>query len=205
MTAARRLEKAQKTFAVVRRELERAIALEALYARCASAPDILETMEHSMEGRGFLMVRDAIHRDLTVTLMGIVERGQERTACLGVLLGILDDAQVVDALKRSGATAGKDADAFIAAARQAYSALHVEQTMKALRTLRDKVIVHVERGDVKHGAKVGDARKVLEKVVPIVQNLGRALGRGDLCLPARQERWARHADRFWRHVARSRG
>jgi len=203
MTATSRLEKAQKTFTVVRLELQRAIALEALYARCASAPDILETMEHSMEGHGFFMVRDAIHRDLTVTLMGIVERGQERTACLGVLLRILDHAQVVDALKRS-ATTRKDADAFIAAARQAYSALHVEQTMKALRTLRDKVIVHVERGDVKHGAKVGDARKILQKVFPIVQNLGRALGQGDLWLPAQQEQWVQHADRFWRHVARSR-
>jgi len=203
MTATSRLEKARKTFTVIRRELERAIALEALYARCAAAPDILEAMEHSMEGHGFFIVRDAIHRDLTVTLMGIVERGQERTACLGVLLGILDDARVVDALKRS-ATARKDAGAFIAAARQAYSALHVEQTMKALRTLRDKVIVHVERGDVKHGAKVGDARKVLEKVFPIMQNLGRALGEGDLCLAAQQERWARHADRFWRHVAHPR-
>ena len=203
MTAAARLAKVEGDLELISREVRRAISLAAMYSRCTEFHDIVDMMSDSMEGRGFLTVRDALHRDLIVTLMGVVERGQDRTACLGVLLKMLGDSQVIEEVKR-GPSRHPEAAALIAAARCDYEDLHVETMLKSLRTLRDRVIAHVERGEVKHGVRLGDERQILLKVIPIVEKIAKALRGAEYHLMELREEWTSNADVFWSHVATSR-
>src|SRR5713226_7845787 len=83
MTADARLTKVEGDLELISREVRRAISLAAMYSRCPECHDIIDMISDSAEGWGFLTIRDALHRDLIVTLMGVVERGQDRTACLG--------------------------------------------------------------------------------------------------------------------------
>jgi hypothetical protein len=172
-----------------------------MYSRCTEFHDITDMMSDSMEGAGFLTIRDALHRDLIVTLMGVVERGQDRTACLGVLLKMLGDPQVIEEVKR-GPSRHPEAAELIAAARCDYEDLHVETMLKSLRMLRDRVIAHVERGEVKHGVRLGDERQILLKVIPIVEKIANALRGEEYHLMELREEWASNADVFWSHVAR---
>ncbi len=199
MTAAARLAKVEGDLELISREVRRAISLAAMYSRCTEFHDIVDMMSESMEGWGFLTVRDALHRDLIVTLMGVVERGQDRTACLGVLLKMLGDPQVIEEVKR-GPSRHPEAAALIAAARCDYEDLHVETMLKSLRTLRDRVIAHVERGEVKHGVRLGDERQILLKVIPIVEKIAKALRGEEYHLTELREEWASNADVFWSHV-----
>src|SRR5260221_5232548 len=139
MTAAARLAKVESDLELISREVRRAISLAAMYARCREFHDIIDMMSDSMEGRGFLTIRDALHRDLIVTLMGVVERGQDRTACLGMLLKKLGDPQVIAEVKR-GPSRHPEAAELIAAARCDNEDLHAETMLRSLRMLRDRVI-----------------------------------------------------------------
>jgi hypothetical protein len=202
MTASARLAKAKGDLELVSREVRRAISLAALYTRCTEARDVVETMSDSVEGWGFITVRDALHRDLIVTLMGVVHRrGQDRTACLGVLIEMLGDPQVVKEIERSPSS-HQDSIELLASARRDYEGLCAGPMLKALRALRDKVIAHVERGDVKHGARLGDEREILLKVIPIVEKIAKALNGEEDRLMELREAWAENADAFWSHVAR---
>src|SRR5260370_34501187 len=100
MTAAARLAKVEGDLELISREVRRAISLAALYSRCTEFHDIVDMMSESMEGWGFLTVRDALHRDLIVTLMRVVESGQDRTAYLCVTLNMLRDAMEIVVVKR---------------------------------------------------------------------------------------------------------
>src|SRR5260370_6587963 len=201
MTAAARLAEVEGDLELISREVRRAIFLAAMYSRCTEFHDIVDMMSESMEGWGFLTVRDALHRDLIVTLMGVVERGQDRTACLGVLLKMLGDPQVIEEVKR-GPSRHPEAAALIAAARCDYEDLHVETMLKSLRMLRDRVIAHVERGEVKHGVRLGDERQILLKVIAIVEKIAKALRGAEYHLMELREEWTSNADVFWSHAAR---
>jgi hypothetical protein len=202
MTAAARLTKVEGDLELISREVRRAISLAAMYSRCTEFRNIIDMMSDSAEGRGVLAIRDALHRDLIVTLMGVVERGQDRTACLGVLLKMLGDPQVIEEVGR-GPSRHPEAAALIAAARCDYEDLHVETMLKSLRMLRDRVIAHVERGEAKHGVGLGVERQILLKVIAIVEKIATALRGAEYDLMALREEWASKADVFWSHVARA--
>jgi hypothetical protein len=200
MTADARLTKVEGDLELISREVRRAISLAAMYSRCPECHDIIDMISDSAEGSGFLTIRDALHRDLIVTLMGVVERGQDRTACLGVLLKMLGDPQVIEEVRR-GPSRHPEAAALIAAARRDYEDLHVETMLRSLRMLRDRVIAHVERGQVKHGVRLGDERQILLKVIAIVEKIAKALRGAEYHLMELREEWASNADVFWSHVA----
>jgi hypothetical protein len=202
MTAAARLTKVDGDLDLISREIRRAISLAAMYSRCTEFDDIIDMMSDSREGRGVLAIRDALHRDLIMTLMGVVERGQDRTACLGVLLKMLGDPRVIEEV-RCGPSRHPEAAALIEAARCDYEELHVETVLKSLRMLRDRVIAHLERGEVKHGVRLGDERQILLKVIPIVEKIAKALRGAEYHLMELREEWASNADVFWSHVVRA--
>ena len=56
-------------------------------------------MDRSIEGFGFGVVRDAIHRDLVITLQTVVLPGQDTSACIPALLDIVEDSSVVNLMK----------------------------------------------------------------------------------------------------------
>src|SRR6266404_8615897 len=201
MTADARLTKVEGDLELISREVRRAISLAAMYSRCPECHDIIDMISDSAEGSGFLTIRDALHRDLIVTLLGVVERGQDRTACLGVLLKMLGDPQVIEEVRR-GPSRHPEAAALIAAARRDYEDLHVETMLRSLRMLRDRVIAHVERGQVKHGVRLGDERQILLKVIAIVEKIAKALRGAEYHLMELREEWTSNADVFWSHVAR---
>jgi len=203
MTANMRLTKARKILATLGVEMNRATALQKLWVRCADKPDILDAMNVSHETWGFNIVRDSLQRDLIVTLLKILERGQDRSACIQALLKITDDDQVVDVMKAQS-TKPSEVDFRIARAKQAFAHLEADGMLKALRTLRDKVIAHVEFGQVAHGAKIGYERKVLERAIPIFEDLAVAVRDREFGLERTQDLWGRHAEAFWSHVARPR-
>jgi hypothetical protein len=203
MTADARLTKVEGDLELISREVRRAISLAAMYSRCPECHDIIDMISDSAEGWGFLTIRDALHRDLIVTLLGVVERGQDRTACLGVLLKMLGDPQVIEEVRR-GPSRHPEAAALIAAARRDYEDLHVETMLRSLRMLRDRVIAHVERGQVKHGVRLGDERQILLKVIAIVEKIAKALRGAEHHLMELREERASNADDFWSHVARPR-
>jgi hypothetical protein len=185
MTASARLAKARAILAQIEASLSRAVALEALDAHrpvSSGGPDATESRR---------VVGDAIHRDLVVTLVGTIERGQERTASLGVLFAILADPRVVAELKCP--------PGYVERARAAYAVLHGEDSFKALRKLRDRTIAHAERGAGIDVSGVGAARRVLDRVLPVVDDVARALRDGPtVAWDDQRWDWARRAEAFWR-------
>jgi len=202
VSAIQRLNKAEKILVTVSAELIRAISLQAMLARCANERDILNTLNHSREAFGFVTVRNAIHRDLTVTLLTVLERGQKRSACIPRLLEIASDPRVVELMKNS--TARDDVEDRIDRAERGFAQLETDGMLKSLRKLRDKVIAHVEVPPVAHGAKYGDADRVLERTIPIFQDLSVVILDREYQLDGEQRFWRQNADSFWTHVAKPR-
>jgi hypothetical protein len=73
--------------------------------------------------------------------------------------------------------------------------------LKSLRTLRDKAIAHMEHGTVTHGAKIGYERKVLERTIPIFEDLAVAVRDREFHFEKMRDRWLDLADAFWERVA----
>jgi hypothetical protein len=174
-----------------------------MWARSADKPDILGVMNNSREAFGFGAVRDAIHRDLIITLLTTLEPGQSRSACMPALFDIAEDSSVVE-LMQERSRRPKEVKRRLATAKSKFDLLVRSKEVKALRTVRNKVIAHVANRPVAHKAKYGDERKVLEAIIPIFEDLAAAIQDRDFKLGAKRDRWHSHADTFWTHVARPR-
>ena len=76
MTAGQRLVKAEKILAVAGGEILRSCALQAMWARCNNRT-VLDAITGTKAAFGFNSVRDALHRDLVVTLLTVLEKRQD--------------------------------------------------------------------------------------------------------------------------------
>jgi len=200
LSADQRLKKADKILDSIRMGLQRAIALHEMWARCADKRDILDRMDRSIEGFGFGVVRDAIHRDLVITLLTVVLPGQDTSACIPALLDIVEDSSVVNLMKERS-TQPKRVEERIKSAKVKSDSLVKSREVGTLRTVRNKLIAHIVYDNVAHGAKYGDERKVLEQAIPIFEDLALAIKDRDFGLKAKPNQWRRHADAFWTHIA----
>jgi hypothetical protein len=79
-------------------DLLRAIALHAAYARCADKEDVLDALNNTLEAHGFGLVREALFRDLVMSLMRIHDGGRSDTASLENLMNLAADYRVRDAI-----------------------------------------------------------------------------------------------------------
>jgi hypothetical protein len=94
MTATARLEKARRILTMVVADVEHAIKLQAMWARCADKPDVLGAFNHTRDAWGFNIARDAIHMSLMVTLGRIYDTSGGEPASIPSLMRILRDKDV---------------------------------------------------------------------------------------------------------------
>lgn len=201
--AQRLLVKAEKILAITQATLLHAITLNEMWERCADKRDILDTMKGSHEAFGFTVVRIAIYRDFVITLLTVLEKGDDRSACIPALLNIAEDNSVVKLMKERSMRP-IEVERRIATAKSKFASLVDSGEVKALRKMRNKLIAHVEYRNVAHNAKYGDERKMLERTIPIFEDLAVAIKDRDFRLEVKRDQWCKHSDAFWRHVARPR-
>jgi hypothetical protein len=173
MIARQRLMKAEKILATAGTEMHRSCALYAMWAGCNNHA-VLDNITGTKAARGFSFVRDALYRDLVVTLLTVLEKGQDGSACIPALLKITNDPEVVELMKAKSMRPD-EVEGRILSAKQGFKQLEGDGMLRSLRKLRNKAIAHVEHRDVKHGAKYGDERKVLERTIPVFEDLAVAV------------------------------
>jgi len=139
---------------------------------------------------GFGLVRESIHKDLTLTLTKLYDKGDDDLAFQRVFrlcmpegaAPVVDNAAYVEAEKiYAAALNGKD-----------------DNALKSLRLLRNKVLAHTDTRSAKQTAIYRHAQIVLDDSIAICERLSVALGTEVLSFSSCKDVWAYEADRFWR-------
>jgi hypothetical protein len=190
MSAQRRLDKAGRLTARIVAEVNRAIALHAVWARCTGQPEVVAELAGEP---AFALVRDALLIDLTMALCRLYEAGQDASATFHRLFRTLDDP-TVGALLRCPDDHG--------AAVERYRSLQASGAIKRVRDLRDRVLAHNDTRGISRGPLAGDAASLVNASVDIAGLAHRAVTGSEPQFALCRETWASFADRFW---ARAKG
>jgi hypothetical protein len=192
VTPEERHHEAESLITRVNAELIRVLALQEMWSRCRIQQDVLIAMGREDLKPGFLLVRDALHIDLIMSLVRLYDDPKRYIpASVPVLIKRLQEPAIrklIDACPK----------------RQTASecALRLYQTgserrRSALRTLRDKVLAHNEIGNIEHGAEYGDETRLVVETAEIASQIDRAIrGQAAQFAPASLT-WKWLADAYW--------
>jgi hypothetical protein len=194
MSDAQRLLKAEDIVRKLNEQAVRAIALRAMWARCADKEDVLYAMRPDHLTPGFRIVRDSLHIDLILTLMRLHERAPQEPASIPAVVEILSDPNIQRAL---GEVGRRDA------ARECLELFDElpRDVLRRLRQLRDRVLAHNDRRGLEMEPTVGDETLLLNKSLAIVSAMDLAIRGNGSFLSEPQQFWDALADGFWEHVA----
>lgn len=88
-----RLEKAKRLIAAIEDDLRRAVALNAVFQRCALSKDVHKAFNNTYEANGLLVIHNALLCEFVMILMRICDR-DSNSAGMPQLCGILEDKTV---------------------------------------------------------------------------------------------------------------
>jgi hypothetical protein len=181
-----RLTEASKLVEAMSKEVFRAIALRALWGRCANDKDVLAAVNDA-KLIAFNVTRDALHKDLVLTLTKLYDTGKDDLAFPRVLRVVADPAVCV---LLADAQACVEADARF---REATDGEHC----RSLRLFRNKLLAHNDTRGAEQTAKYGHEVALLEDTIWIATRLSTALPlRSPHYEPAKMV-WDHEANRFW--------
>jgi hypothetical protein len=94
----RKLKTLDAGIELMSRDMLRAVALQAMFDRCADKADVIEALNNTVEAHGFTIVREALFQNLLMSLMRVHDSGRPDTASLDNLMSIVADWRVRSAL-----------------------------------------------------------------------------------------------------------
>ena len=178
------LSLAQKVLRKVVSDVERAIAVRSLYARCADQADIIESYGNTWEGYGFETVRNSLLVELIVILMRIYDKADENTASLRSLSRQLSNVQNQPQLRND--------------ALRRIETLKGDHRLRSLRKLRNEDLAHSAMEYSRSPpARYGYAEALLDDTIVVVYELATALIGPDYDFEELKDKWARYAEAFW--------
>lgn len=181
-----RLTEASKLMEAMSKEVFRAIALRALWGRCANDQDVLAAVNDA-KLIAFNVARDALHKDLVLTLTKLYDTGNDDLAFPRVLR-VAADPTVCVLLA--------DAQAYVEAEARFRKATDGEHC-RSLRLFRNKLLAHNDTRGAEQTAKYGHEVALLEDTIWISTRLSTALSlRPPHYEPATMV-WDHEANRFW--------
>jgi hypothetical protein len=164
--------------------VKRAIAVRALYVRCANEADIIESFSNTWECHGFETVRNSLLLEFTMILLRIYDSGEENTASLQHLSRLLSSIQ--------------DQSEEFANALTKIESLKGDHRLRALRQLRNHVLAHTA---IKYSrsppARYGYAEAILDETVDVVWQLANTLIGIDYDFQEQKAIWSKYAEAFW--------
>jgi hypothetical protein len=182
--ARRKLTEASKLMEAMNKEVFRATALRSLWGRC-NDKDVL-TAVNDAKLIAFNIVRDALHKDLVLTLTKLYDTGKDNLSFPGVFRIVADPTVRVFL---ADAQACEEAEA---RHRKATDGEHC-----SLRLFRNKLLAHNDTRGAEQTAKYGHEVALLEDTIWIATRLSIALPSGPPhCGPAKMV-WDHEANRFW--------
>lgn len=184
--ARERLTEASKLMEAMNKEVIRAISLWALWGGCANDKDVLAAVNDA-KLIAFNIVRDALHKDLVLTLTKLYDTGKHDPSFPRVLRIVADPTVRV---LLADARACEEAEA---RHREATDGEHC----CSLRLFRNKLLAHNDTRGAEQTARYGHEGALLEDTIWIVTRLSIALPTGPpYCEPAKTV-WNQEANRFW--------
>src|SRR5262245_47070455 len=164
-----RLTEASKLMKDINKEILRAISLCALWARCFNNEDVLAVVNDA-KLIAFHIVRDALHKDLVLTLTKLYDTGKNDLSFLRVLSIVADPT--VRALLA-------DARAYEEAEVRHRDATDGEHC-RSLRLFRNKLLAHIDTRGAEQTARYGHEVALLEDTIWIANRLSIAFPSGPL-------------------------
>ena len=181
-----KLTAASKLLKAINEEVFRAIALRSLWGRCASDQDVLFAVNDA-KLIAFNIVRDALHKDLVLTLTKLYDTG-ENDLSFPRVFGLVADPMVRVLLADAGAC-----EAAGTRHREATNGEHC----RSLRLFRNKLLAHNDTRGTEQTARYGHEVVLLEDTIWIACRLSIALpSEPPNCEPAKAV-WEHEANRFW--------
>ena len=183
-----RLTEASNLMEATNKEVVRAISLRALWGRCANDQDVLTAINDAKQAFAFIIVREALHKDLVLTLTKLYDTGKDDLSIPRVL-GIVADPTVRVLL--ADARACEEAEA---RHREVTDGEHC----RSLRRFRNKQLAHGDTRGAEQTAKYGHEVALLEDTIWISSRLSIALPSvpPPHFEPAKMI-WDYEANRFW--------
>jgi len=181
-----RLTEASKLMEDINKEILRAISLCALWARCNDEHVLAAVNDAKLIA--FHIVRDALHKDLVLTLTKLYDTGKNDLSFLRVLSIVADPtvrALLADARACEEAEVGhRDAA--------------VGEHCRSLRLFRNKLLAHIDTRGAEQTARYGHEVALLEDTIWISSRLSIALPSvpPPHFEPAKMI-WDYEANRFW--------
>jgi hypothetical protein len=195
MSTRQRILKAEDIVRHLNQQIVRAIALRAMWARCADHEDILCAMRSEHLAPGFRVIRDSLHIDLILTLMRLHDTPAQEPLSIPVVVEILRDPAVQQSLCNSGAE-GATIEALAL-----YEAVPGD-LLRRLRQHRDRVLAHNDRRGLDVEPTMGDETTLLRQSAEIVTAMDRAIRRNGGFFAEPEKFWTLLAHGFWSEVAR---
>ena len=183
-----RLTEASNLMEATNKEVVRAISLRALWGRCANDQDVLTAINDAKQAFAFIIVREALHKDLVLTLTKLYDTGKNDLSFLRVLSIVADPtvrALLADARACEEAEVGhRDAA--------------VGEHCRSLRLFRNKLLAHIDTRGAEQTARYGHEVALLEDTIWISSRLSIALPSvpPPHFEPAKMI-WDYEANRFW--------
>jgi hypothetical protein len=79
---------------LISEDLLHAVALQAMYDRCADKNDVLDALNNTWEAHGFNIVRDSLVRELVMSIMRVHDGGRSDSASLENLVNIASNHRI---------------------------------------------------------------------------------------------------------------
>jgi hypothetical protein len=186
--AGARLTEASNLMEATNNEVVRAISLRAVWGRCANDQDVLTAINHANQTLTFTIVREALLKDLVLTLTKLYDTGKDDLSFRRVL-DVVKDPTVRVLL--ADALACEEAEA-------RYREVTDGEHCRSLRRFRNKQLAHGDTRGAEQTATYGHVGALLEDTIWIASRLSIALPsvpRPNF-EPAKMI-WDHEANRFW--------
>lgn len=146
-------------------EVIRAIALQALWARCANEADVLYVLG---DESAFRLLRDSLQIDLLMTLMRLYDRPKQANASIPHVIQKVSEPITISCLDLNAKTYAEQA-------KEKYQEVEKTGILKRIRALRDRVLAHNDTRKLDDLARYGDETKLLENTEAIAGLLHRTV------------------------------
>ena len=183
-------------------EVTQAIALHAMWARCAHERDVVDAVNDNKLIGGFVVARNALHMMLVITLMRLHDKRND-AASIDKLLTIIQREGAKGLHPSIKAPGVRWFDAEASAANAELDALRSGTEFRALRELRHQMLAHRSELARPTSAKFGFERIVLEKTRPIVSRLNRVTVGSEPSFDVAERACRRSANKYWGQIAKA--
>jgi hypothetical protein len=192
-----------RTVRAISIDLDLAIAFYETYVPSSQDATLVDRMNKGDFYPAFNVISDSLHRNVIVTLCRIWDTRTD-TADLNSLADEFRDPQVIADLEAIGhAVDPKQLNKWHAE----INAVNKSSELLALKRARHRAIAHTATPNEPYRGKArvtqfGDERKIIERIIPLVEQAGAFIGYSYVSPYDEQRRIRReHATKFWAHVS----